>query len=234
MKKILIFVLIGFVSLNIIGCKKEEKSKEIIVTEIVDESTKNKDFQCAEALEGIYNDNINDYYLPCIKSKYILVKYSDGTKENIKDALKKGKIKITDLDSYGITYYKYPIEEINELSITVMPSDKDERTYILDINDEQKLYYYGIDSVKVKINNQEYDLKDALDTNKITFDKIFSVLDFVDSMNDGGSKLYKSNPNKYSDLNNNFNVLECHTLNGNRDIYVGRFNLSFGNDVCRD
>lgn len=71
---------------------------------IVDTTLNIKDFACAEMLEEIYKDSNYTYYLSCLKSKYIEVRYSDGTKETIKEALKNGNIKISDLDKFNIEF----------------------------------------------------------------------------------------------------------------------------------
>ena len=47
------------------------------------------------------------YYLSCIKSKYIEVRYPNGKKENIKEALLKKNASINDLDKFDISYLKY-------------------------------------------------------------------------------------------------------------------------------
>ena len=77
------------------------------IVDIVDKTKDIKDFACAEALEGFYEDETYEYYYSCIKSKYIVVKYENGYEEEVKDALKYGTIKISDLDKYNISYIKY-------------------------------------------------------------------------------------------------------------------------------
>lgn len=74
---------------------------------IIDTSKIIKDFTCAEALEEIYEDDDFTYYLSCIKSKYIEVRYPNGKKENIKEALLKKNVSINDLDKFDISYLKY-------------------------------------------------------------------------------------------------------------------------------
>ena len=61
--------------------------------------------------EEIYRDNEWVYTLPDIRSGNIFVVYSDGTEQGIKEALAEGKVSITDLDTFDILYFKYPIEE---------------------------------------------------------------------------------------------------------------------------
>ena len=80
--------------------------------EIIDESKNIKDFICAEALEEIYRDDEYIYFLSCMKSEYIKVNYSpDHFSENIKTALKEGRVKISDLDIFKIDYIKKEISK---------------------------------------------------------------------------------------------------------------------------
>lgn len=83
---------------------QEEYSSNAI--KIIDTSSKNKDFYCAQALDKFYEDDVYEYYFSCMKSDYIIVQYEDGSTETVSDALKKGNITIADLDSYHIHYYK--------------------------------------------------------------------------------------------------------------------------------
>lgn len=73
---------------------------------IIDETLSKKDFVCAEALESFYEDGNYNYYYSCIKSKYVIVKYASGLEETVKEALRKGKIVISDLDKFDIKYIK--------------------------------------------------------------------------------------------------------------------------------
>ena len=62
-----------------------------------------------DALEGFYRDESYAYYFPSIRSHVVTVYYRDGTEQNVKDALAEGKIRISDLDWFGIAYYKKPL-----------------------------------------------------------------------------------------------------------------------------
>lgn len=57
-------------------------------------------------LETFFKDDNYTYTFGAPISEYVIVKYTDGTEEPVKDALVGGKIKITDLDRFGIHYYK--------------------------------------------------------------------------------------------------------------------------------
>ncbi|MBE6572168.1 MAG: hypothetical protein E7656_07975 [Ruminococcaceae bacterium] len=79
-------------------------SDEATLVSITDKSKDTPDLAFAEALEQIFEDDENVYYLPCIMSEYIVAEYSDGTKESIKSALSSEKAKISDLDRFGVFY----------------------------------------------------------------------------------------------------------------------------------
>jgi len=85
--------------------KKKQEASSSKSFEIVDTSLNVSGFNCPQALEEIYKDSKYTYSLPCTKSSYIVVKYSDGSVENIKTALNNGNIKITDLKKFNIQYY---------------------------------------------------------------------------------------------------------------------------------
>ena len=87
--------------------KLPDDSKKLIIKEIKDETKTMLTFSCAEALDEFYEDQKNIYYYECLKSKYIIVKYIDGSEETVKEALKKEHITIKDLDEYKIDYIKY-------------------------------------------------------------------------------------------------------------------------------
>ena len=94
--------------------QSEEISEDVSVEEseltfiIVDKRDTAAFFDDGE--ENIYFDEEYRYSLPATpESEYIIVEYSDGTKENIKEALENGNITIEDLDRFGIKYLKYSI-----------------------------------------------------------------------------------------------------------------------------
>lgn len=74
---------------------------------IVDTTKEIKNFSCAGALEGIYEDDKYEYFLSCMKSQYIEVRYNGGKVEKLVPALNDGRISISDLDKFDIEYIKY-------------------------------------------------------------------------------------------------------------------------------
>jgi len=73
---------------------------------LIDKTKNIKDFAAATALEPFYDDESYTYFWSCIKNKYMIVKYSDGSEELISDALKQGHIDIQILDKFNISYIK--------------------------------------------------------------------------------------------------------------------------------
>ena len=90
----------------VINEKPEPENNNLVIKNITDTTKLSSNFACAQAIDVFYEDSNYKYYYTCIKSNYIIVEYTNGTKENIKVALKNNHIKITDLDKYNISYLK--------------------------------------------------------------------------------------------------------------------------------
>ena len=61
----------------------------------------------AEALDEFFEDDNFIYAFSATPmSEYVIVEYSDGTTQNVKEAFADGNITLADLDKFGITYYK--------------------------------------------------------------------------------------------------------------------------------
>ncbi len=85
--------------------QNEPTEQPIEVVEIID-IAKRDNIDCDDALQQFYSDAEYNYFYPSIKSEYVVVKYSDNTEETVENALKNGKITISDLDRFEINYFK--------------------------------------------------------------------------------------------------------------------------------
>lgn len=85
---------------------KKNNESTLEIKSIQDESIGRTDLVFAQALEKFYEDDNFEYFYSCIKSSYVTVTYTNGTKETVKDALANGNITIKDVNQYGIKYYK--------------------------------------------------------------------------------------------------------------------------------
>lgn len=127
------------------------------VVELADETKNIKDFACAEALEGFYEDEHYTYYWSCIKNEYMVVKYDDGSKELISEALKNKHIEIGVLDKFDIDYYKeekgITLENVNTIIQEYFGNEKVDRTNLgyNYIDEEKRAVVVGlIDNSKEK------------------------------------------------------------------------------------
>lgn len=122
-----------------------------------------------------------------------------------------------------------------DFEITVKKSNNTQKKKILNNKDldadkqDFNLYYYGLEEVTVKVNNKTMPLEEALRSGKVTLQGIVAKAnkDYEsksirgDMYLDGGSMEY------YYD---NYTIIKCHSLNGNRDVYIGIDGMTL-NDV---
>ena len=132
--------------------------------------------------------------------------------------------------TWGHDYY--PIEnEIPKKDFELIFNQYDDsqiRTIILE--DETEKFDYNIYSydgdVKVKIDNKEYNLRDALLNDKITMDKIIEKANKdsqeekvrSDMFSDGGTMIYKYDT---------YTIIKFNTLDNNKDIYIGNTSMDY-------
>ena len=118
------------------------------------------------------------------------------------------------------------VENINENKIT--------KTTI--VNDETKgsytIYYYGIKSAFIKIDNKTYDFATILASNKITFDEIIEYLKEVGTLNDKDIIIYRDGGTKKY-LLENYTIIKCNTLDNNKDIYIGNKSMDYIVEFCK-
>ncbi len=145
----------------------------------------------------------------------------DGTiMESYPAQVKATKIELKSTENFEILFYdKHPMESYKIYTIL----DKTE-------TDKYDYTIYGYDgSVNIRIDDKDYSLKEALLENKITMEEIISKANQdekdgkikADMYKDGGSMEYHYE---------NYTIIKCHTLDGNRDVYIGTKDLKL-NDV---
>lgn len=103
-----------------------------------------------------------------------------------------------------------------------------------DVCDEPKLYYEGEDfniytyclnSIKLAGDSDRVELKDFFQTD-FTLDNLYDRLEKQEVYKDGGSTMYRA---KKADIS----VLRCNTLEGNKDVYIGRGNMQYEENFCK-
>ncbi len=107
-----------------------------------------------------------------------------------------------------------------------------EKTPILYYREKDRnIYLYCLNSIKVKDGNNSLELKNYYKKNSEVINQMIENLEFIDSLDDGGSSLYRDE-NKVSE--NGFTIVRCNNLLGNRDIYIGPKNMNFEKEFCEN
>ncbi len=91
---------------------------------------------------------------------------------------------------------------------------------------KRKIYTYCVDSVMVVENDNALELKDYLKNH--SFNNILNFLEKKSFLWDGGTEEYKDRESK------KISLINCHTLKGNRDIYIGDEKMRFKANFCKD
>ena len=102
-KSIIIISVLGivFLIIGIILLTKSNIIKEKTKLEIIDAT-----YTCTKSIEKFYEDDKYTYSFPCIKSSSVYVKFENGNKMLIVDALDAKKVTINELIDAGLEVYK--------------------------------------------------------------------------------------------------------------------------------
>ena len=133
-----------------------------------------------------------------------------------------------DLKEICVTSYEKNAQIINNYEfnylLEIKENDKKEKQKIT-INElatkyDYDIYYYGIENIRIEVNNEKMDLKEALKTDKVTMEQIIEQAEkdsksgviASDMCKDGGTMIY---------FYDTYTIIKCHSTNGNRDVYIG-------------
>lgn len=103
-KKIVIVLLFFTVVVVIIGISflfSSNIAKNKNKLEIIDAT-----YMCNNSVEKFYEDNEYTYSFPCVKSDSVYVKFENGNKMLVVDALEEKKVTIDELIAAGLDVYK--------------------------------------------------------------------------------------------------------------------------------
>ncbi len=166
-------------------------------------------------------------YENCKFTKLEIEEESEGTNITLKEKVE------GNIEELPITWYNKDAQVINDYEnnflLEIKSSEKRETENIATNELKEKynynIYYYGIHSLKVKMNGEEIDLKEALRTEKITMEQIISQAEkdketgiiSVDILKDGGTKIYNYG---------SYIIIKRHSLSGTKgeyieDVYIG-------------
>ena len=98
--------------------------------------------------------------------------------------------------------------------------------------DTRTIYLAGnVEEVYYTDSETRMSLKDYISKSYQTIDDsikhLTDIMDYVDTLKDGGTTIYKSNAYDVT-------IIKCNTIAGNKDIFIGDYSMSFDNDsMCK-
>lgn len=122
-------------------------------------------------------------------------------------------------------------EETVEYSYEVVlldSCDTEEKLYYQE--QDKNIYLYCINSIKVKDRNNLLELKNYVQNNPDELETMMEQMTIVTQYEDGGTILYRDE-NQLSE--EGFSILNCSTLMGNKDIYIGPKDMKFEEGFCQ-
>lgn len=121
-------------------------------------------------------------------------------------------------------------ESFDGLIKVVEVSDCDEEAQLY-VESDIKVYTYCLEKIEIYKSNKYWVLKKWMTSiNQYASASIEEILAEEDLWNDvelyrdGGSKLYMSD---------DFRILQCNTLDGNKDVYIGNDSMSYEEGFCK-
>lgn len=159
---------------------------------------------------GEYNDALYEV------GTNVKITYKGTVMDTYPLQVKTTKIEVKSADDFEIVFSNKKSTDSYKIYTILSKTETDKYDYTI----------YGYDGiVNIKIDGKDYLLKDALLQNKITMDEIIAKAnkDLTDKKitgdmyQDGGSMIYKYE---------NYTIIKCHTLDGNRDVYIGNTKMT--------
>lgn len=120
-----------------------------------------------------------------------------------------------------------------EVKPTISEKKEITKSVIVDkIDYSYTINYYGIKKAIINLNNEKLDLADSLAEGKITLEELLEDLKKTNELNDGGTLIYKDGGTKKY-LTDNYTIIKCNTLEGNKDIYIGDKDMEYEETFCK-
>lgn len=219
-KNILTIVLCISLILMTNGCNSKTKNKPNNYKDT--SSVVNNYFQNAKKDENIAAISYDD------EKQVVVVTLVDNSKENQEKFLRGANVdkKYIEFEQGG-TYNTFDTKIVtldsskeNEISFNKYLT-KENRTIYLE-NNIKELYIFDHQSrwtFKYYVTNANQSLERSLKS-------VTNLLEKEANLKDGGTAIYK-------DKDKNMTIIACNTLNGNKDVYIGDYQLSFKDNMCK-
>ena len=173
--------------------------------------------------------NLSAFYVDSEKH-VIIVELVENTTPNQKNFLK-----LTNVDEKYVEFRKGGPYEDNNLDIELSVAfdqtcgNVEFNEYLN--NDNIKVYLEeNVNDLYVTYAGQKTTFKDYANGLNQTLDRsikdITNKLEKTAALDDGGTTIYK-------DKDKNITIIACNTLDSNRDVYIGDYQLSFKDNMCK-
>ena len=219
-KNILIIVLCISLILMTNGCNSQTKNKPNNYKDT--SSAVDNYFQNAKKDENIAAISYDD------EKQAVVVTLIDNNKENQEKFLSNVNVdkKYIEFEQGG-TYNTFDakivtLDSVKEDKISFNKYlTKENRTIYLE-NNIKELYIFDHQrrwTFKYYVTNTNQSLENSLKS-------VTDLLEKEANLKDGGTAIYKNK-------DKNMTVIACNTLNGNKDVYIGDYQLSFKDNMCK-
>ena len=190
---------------SFVGTVLEETTTYMIVEPNEDEDER----KSADKIKINYGTDHYDYLYGI--GRKVIIKYTGYIKETYPAQIDTNEILIDGYENF---------------ELSVKKSDKKTKFKILNNQELYKnnsnfdLYYYGLEEVNISVDNEIMPLEDALKSGKMTIDGILIKANQDVSNGKIKSEVYKDGGTTewYYDT---YTIIKCHSLDGNRDVYIG-------------
>ncbi len=219
-KNILIIVLCISLILMTNGCNSQTKNKPNNYKDT--SSAVDNYFQNAKKDENIAAISYDD------EKQVVVVTLIDNNKENQEKFLSNVNVdkKYIEFEQGG-TYNTFDakivtLDSVKEDKISFNKYlTKENRTIYLE-NNIKELYIFDHQrrwTFKYYVTNTNQSLENSLKS-------VTDLLEKEANLKDGGTAIYK-------DKDKNMTIIACNTLSGNKDVYIGDYQLSFKDNMCK-
>ena len=219
-KNILIIVLCISLILMTNGCNSQTKNKPNNYKDTT--TVVNNYFQNAKKDENIAAISYDD------EKQVVVVTLVDNSKENQEKFLRGANVdkKYIEFEQGG-TYNTFDakivtLDSVKEAKISFNKYLTKENSTIYLENNIKELYIFDHQrrwTFKYYVTNTNQSLENSLKS-------VTDLLEKEANLKDGGTAIYK-------DKDKNMTVIACNTLNGNKDVYIGDYQLSFKDNMCK-
>lgn len=122
--------------------------------------------------------------------------------------------------------YNYLFSKVDIQDINIIQNNNNTTSKVYESND-YNIFYYGIKSLDIYSENKKYDFITLLKSKKIDINLLNDYLNSINNnkiyLYDGGTIIYNSDE---------YEIIFCNTLEGNKDIYIGINGMRENIDYC--